>query len=164
MIDLPAHALGLGAALGIGLLIGAEREERKADESPRGAAGVRTFALAALLGGVGQIAAGTIGLALAVALVILINAAGYVALRAFGAAKGLTLAGLAGGFVSSTTTIGSMGSRAREQSGRAGSRRTRRCSRYCSHFPPTRSPRRWWPASPVALRLRCVSCRVCCSC
>jgi uncharacterized membrane protein (DUF4010 family) len=45
--------------------------------------------------------------------VMLINAAGYVALRTFGAAKGLALAGLAGGFVSSAATIASMGSRAR---------------------------------------------------
>lgn len=226
MIDLPTHALGLGAAVGIGLLIGVEREKSKAEGSTRVAAGVRTFALAALLGAVGQITAGAAGFALAVAIVgvlslmsyrrtsrvdpglttevalvltcalgalaqmqvvvaaavgvlvalllvsrgwlhklvrdrlsdqevldavllaaaalvvlpllpdraidpfgvlnprvvwtlavvvMLINAAGYVALRAFGAAKGLALAGLAGGFVSSAATIGSMGSRAREQ-------------------------------------------------
>ena len=45
-------------------------------------------------------------------LVMTINAAGYVALRAFGAAVGLPLSGLAGGFVSSTATHGAMGSRA----------------------------------------------------
>ena len=38
-----------------------------------------------------------------------INAAGHVALRAFGARTGLLLAGLAGGFASSTATIASMG-------------------------------------------------------
>ncbi len=45
-------------------------------------------------------------------LVMSINAAGYVALRALGAAVGLPLSGLAGGFVSSTATHGAMGSRA----------------------------------------------------
>jgi uncharacterized membrane protein (DUF4010 family) len=42
----------LAAALAIGLLIGTERERRKGTGPGRGAAGVRTFALVALLGGV----------------------------------------------------------------------------------------------------------------
>jgi len=42
-----------------------------------------------------------------------INAAGHVALRAFGARTGLLLAGLAGGFASSTATIAGMGAMAR---------------------------------------------------
>ncbi len=224
MIDLPPNALGLAAALGIGLLIGVDREKTKVQEAATGAAGIRTFALAALFGAVGHIAAGIAGLLVAlgvvallaavaywrtahadpgltteVALVLtcalgglaqtrvivaaavgvvvalllisrgwlhrwvrdrlsdqeiadaallaaaalvvlpllpdravdpfgvinprvvwtlavtvmLINAAGYVALRTFSAAKGLALAGLAGGFVSSVATIASMGSRAR---------------------------------------------------
>jgi uncharacterized membrane protein (DUF4010 family) len=50
-------------------------------------------------------------------LVMTINAAGYVALRAFGAAVGLPLSGLAGGFVSSTATHGAMGSRALAEPG-----------------------------------------------
>ncbi len=41
----------LGIALGIGLLIGLERERRKGWGPGRGSAGVRTFALAGLLGG-----------------------------------------------------------------------------------------------------------------
>jgi uncharacterized membrane protein (DUF4010 family) len=45
-------------------------------------------------------------------LVMTINAAGYVALRAFGVSVGLPLSGLAGGFVSSAATHGAMGSRA----------------------------------------------------
>lgn len=49
---------------------------------------------------------------LLVVLVMAINAAGYVALRALGARRGLLLAGFLGGFVSSTATIGSMGQRA----------------------------------------------------
>jgi len=40
----------LGISIGIGLLIGAERERRKGSGSRRGAAGVRTFALAAFAG------------------------------------------------------------------------------------------------------------------
>lgn len=47
-----------------------------------------------------------------VILVLAISAAGHVAVRAFGARFGLPLAGLAGGFVSSTATIGAMGARA----------------------------------------------------
>lgn len=42
-----------------------------------------------------------------------INAAGYVALRAFGARKGLPLAGFLGGFVSSTATHSAMGAHVR---------------------------------------------------
>ncbi len=48
-------------------------------------------------------------------LVMLINAGGYVALRTLGPTAGLALSGLAGGFVSSTATIATMGSRSREQ-------------------------------------------------
>jgi len=48
-------------------------------------------------------------------LVMSINAAGYVALRAFGPAVGLPLSGLAGGFVSSTATHAAMGSRAADK-------------------------------------------------
>ena len=42
-----------------------------------------------------------------------VSSAGYVALRAFGSKLGLTIAGLAGGFVSSTATIAAMGDRAK---------------------------------------------------
>ena len=45
-------------------------------------------------------------------LVMTINAAGYVSLRAFGPGVGLPLSGFAGGFVSSTATHAAMGSRA----------------------------------------------------
>ena len=43
-------AIRLAAAIGIGLLIGAERERRKGSGLQRGAAGVRTFTLAAFAG------------------------------------------------------------------------------------------------------------------
>ena len=62
---------GFAVALGIGLLVGVERERRKGEAGGHGAAGVRTFALIALggaiaerLGGVGiAIAGGFTGLA-----------------------------------------------------------------------------------------------------
>jgi uncharacterized membrane protein (DUF4010 family) len=47
-------------------------------------------------------------------LVMLINAAGYVAQRAIGTRFGLPLSGLVGGFVSSTAVVASMGRRARD--------------------------------------------------
>lgn len=47
-----------------------------------------------------------------VVLVMAINALGYVAQRLFGPRVGLPVSGFAGGFVSSTATIGSMGQRA----------------------------------------------------
>ncbi|PKN81419.1 MAG: hypothetical protein CVU47_06910, partial [Chloroflexi bacterium HGW-Chloroflexi-9] len=46
----------LAVALGIGLLLGAERERRMARDGVRGAAGLRTFALVALLGGLAALA------------------------------------------------------------------------------------------------------------
>ena len=48
-----------------------------------------------------------------VVLIMAINAAGYVALRALGPSAGLALAGFVGGFVSSTATIAAMGDRTR---------------------------------------------------
>ncbi len=47
-----------------------------------------------------------------IVLVMAISAAGYVAVRLFGARFGLPLAGAISGFISSTATIGAMGSRA----------------------------------------------------
>lgn len=48
-------------------------------------------------------------------LIMAINAAGYVAMRALGPKTGLSLAGLLSGFVSSTATIGAMGARTKSQ-------------------------------------------------
>ncbi len=218
--------LALGAALGVGTLLGIERERRKGTGTNRAAAGVRTFALTGLLGGiswrvggvtVAAVALGFIGFAAllgyarsqeddpglttevalvvdfllgalaqqdtalaaglgvatavilaererlhrlvrdtlserelhdgllfaACALIVLpllpdrsfgpqgslnptviwrlvvivmaMQAAGYVALRAVGPRYGLIVVGLLGGFVSSTATIGLMGARARQQ-------------------------------------------------
>lgn len=50
---------------------------------------------------------------LLVVAVMAVSSAGYVALHAFGSRLGLALAGLAGGFVSSTATIAAMADRAR---------------------------------------------------
>jgi uncharacterized membrane protein (DUF4010 family) len=218
------NLIGMAAALGIGLLIGLERERRKNSSSQRAPAGIRTFTLAALLGALSfslgtpafviagvllgvlaglaylRTAGGDPGLttevalivtfllgtlamrnsALAVALgvvvtillasrsrlhdfvlksitaqelhdglllaaaalvilpltpdralgpygvfnprtlwtlavlVMAINAAGYIALRATGPKFGLSFAGFAGGFISSSATIGAMGARARQ--------------------------------------------------
>lgn len=49
-----------------------------------------------------------------IVLVMAIGAAGYVAVRLFGARFGLPLAGAISGFISSTATIGAMGARARK--------------------------------------------------
>lgn len=51
MTQLP---LGLLLALGLGLLIGLERERRKGSGPKRGAAGIRSFALTALMGALAQ--------------------------------------------------------------------------------------------------------------
>lgn len=50
-----------------------------------------------------------------VVLLMLVQSAGHVALRALGPRLGLPLSGLASGFVSSTATVAAMGARAREQ-------------------------------------------------
>jgi uncharacterized membrane protein (DUF4010 family) len=54
-----------------------------------------------------------------VVLVMAINAAGYIAIRAIGPRLGLPLTGLIGGLVSSSATIASMGNRARASAGLA---------------------------------------------
>lgn len=51
--ELQSTLIGVSIALGIGLLIGAERERRKDNSPSRGAAGIRTFTVASLMGAVG---------------------------------------------------------------------------------------------------------------
>lgn len=53
-----AAIVGLAVALGIGLIVGIERERRKGDGDRRAAAGLRTFAIVALAGAVAQILPG----------------------------------------------------------------------------------------------------------
>lgn len=50
MFELPPAVYAIGAALGVGLLIGSERERTKGTGPDRGPGGVRTFTLAALAG------------------------------------------------------------------------------------------------------------------
>ena len=49
----------LGIALAIGLIVGAERERRKGEGPDRAAAGIRTFAVVAALGGVASLPGAT---------------------------------------------------------------------------------------------------------
>ena len=51
----PSEVVGLLLALGIGLLIGLERERRKGEGPDRRAAGIRTFALVAVSGALAQL-------------------------------------------------------------------------------------------------------------
>jgi len=69
--------LNLVVALGIGLLIGAERERRKGVGLSRAPAGIRTFAIASLAGAISFIAGGEVLLATATAGIILLTAVGY---------------------------------------------------------------------------------------
>jgi uncharacterized membrane protein (DUF4010 family) len=82
--------MSLGAALGIGLLIGVERERRKGEGARRSPAGVRTFALAALGGALGLMVGGVPGFCVTLAGVAVLAAAGY--LRRDGDDPGLTTA------------------------------------------------------------------------
>jgi uncharacterized membrane protein (DUF4010 family) len=69
--------LKLGAALGIGLLIGAERERRKGTGPSRSPAGIRTFAVTSLAGAVSLMVGGPIMLAITTAGVIALTAIAY---------------------------------------------------------------------------------------
>lgn len=70
-------AFRLASALAIGLMIGAERERRKGEGPQRAPAGVRTFALASLLGGVSAVIGGSLLLAVAAAVVAAFCAVAY---------------------------------------------------------------------------------------
>ena len=77
-MDLPdAPWLELAVALGLGLLIGAERERRKGEGAARAPAGIRTFALVALLGALAFELGGALLLAVAVLAVAGFAALGY---------------------------------------------------------------------------------------
>jgi uncharacterized membrane protein (DUF4010 family) len=64
-------------ALGIGLLIGAERERRKGEGPARSPAGIRTFTVASLVGAASFVAGAEVLLAVATAGVIALTAIGY---------------------------------------------------------------------------------------
>ncbi len=67
----------LAVALGIGMLLGVERERRKGQGAERGPAGVRTFALVGLAGGVSWRVGGAVTAAVALAFVGLAALIGY---------------------------------------------------------------------------------------
>ncbi|GIW14453.1 MAG: hypothetical protein KatS3mg063_0306 [Tepidiforma sp.] len=77
-IRLDEQGVRLAVALGIGLLLGAERERRKGEGPARGAAGIRTFALVALAGGIAMAVGGGLVLAVALGFVALAVLAAYV--------------------------------------------------------------------------------------
>ena len=81
-------ALRLAIALGIGLLVGAERERRLARQQRRGTAGLRTFALTALLGGIAEEVGGTAILTVAFGFIAAVAVISY--LRKFEEHPGLT--------------------------------------------------------------------------
>ncbi len=80
MFDSPLAdgARALAVALGIGLLLGAERERRMSREGRRGFAGLRTFALVALLGGIAARTGGTPIVAVGLAIIGAASIGAYV--------------------------------------------------------------------------------------
>src|SRR5215469_17830203 len=78
----------LAASLAIGLLIGAERERRKSESAVKSSAGIRTFAVASLLGGVSLILGGERLLAVAMLAIAALALASY--LRTSDSDPGLT--------------------------------------------------------------------------
>ena len=77
MIAVDPVILNLAVALGIGLLIGAERERRKGEGPSRSPAGVRTFTITSLGGAISFIVGGQILFAIATAGVIILTAVAY---------------------------------------------------------------------------------------
>ena len=69
--------LSLAVALGIGLLIGAERERRKGSGPSRSPAGIRTFAVTSLAGAISFLAGGQMLLSIATSGVIVLVAVAY---------------------------------------------------------------------------------------
>ena len=81
MPDLPSVLLNLAAALGIGLLIGAERERRKGGVPARAPAGIRTFTVASLAGAASILVGGAVVLAVTVTGVAALTAIAYLRSR-----------------------------------------------------------------------------------
>jgi uncharacterized membrane protein (DUF4010 family) len=77
MFNLPPLLLNLAVALGIGLLIGAERERRKGEGPVRAAAGIRTFAVVSLAGATSVIVGGALVLGVTIAGVAALMAIAY---------------------------------------------------------------------------------------
>ena len=85
---LPPEASAILVALGAGLLIGVERERRMQAEKTPAAAGVRTFAITALLGVLAALSSSNLLLAAAALGVITLTALSYQ--KSHGADPGLT--------------------------------------------------------------------------
>jgi uncharacterized membrane protein (DUF4010 family) len=82
-LDLPEHlVVRLAVALGIGLLIGIERERTKGQGPDRETAGVRTFSITSLIGAASLLVGGTATLIAFTAIVGVIIAVGYWRTRA----------------------------------------------------------------------------------
>lgn len=80
--------LDLGVAVGIGLLIGTERERRKGEGPTRSPAGIRTFTVASLAGAISVVVGGEVLLAITTAGIIALTTAAY--WRVHGDDPGLT--------------------------------------------------------------------------
>ena len=76
-LSLDSMVARIGVALGIGLLVGLERERRKGQGAKRMPAGLRTFALASLAGAIASIVGGGALLALITAGIIALTAVAY---------------------------------------------------------------------------------------
>src|SRR5437588_382690 len=117
-------------ALAVGLLIGADRERRKNEDRSHRPAGVRTFTLVAVLGGLAFAIAAAVVLPMIpnrpldafglfnpytlwrlVVVVMALSGIGYVAQRLVGIRYGLLAAGLATGLISATAGVAAMAHR-----------------------------------------------------
>ncbi len=74
---MPEELIALATALGVGLLIGAERERRKGEDAARAPAGIRTFTLAALCGALSLYIGGEVLFAVTLAAITALAVAGY---------------------------------------------------------------------------------------
>jgi uncharacterized membrane protein (DUF4010 family) len=77
MFDIDPLILNFAVAIGIGLLIGAERERRKGEGPTRSPAGIRTFTITALAGAVSITVGGELLLAVCTAGVVALTAIAY---------------------------------------------------------------------------------------
>jgi uncharacterized membrane protein (DUF4010 family) len=111
MLPMGQSALRLACALAIGLLIGAERERHKGEGPQRSPAGVRTFTLAALSGGVSVVVGGDLLLALSTAIFAVFSAVAYLRTRdqdpGLTSKAALVLTVLLGGLAQTQTAIAS---------------------------------------------------------
>jgi uncharacterized membrane protein (DUF4010 family) len=76
-LDVHPYVIGLATAVGIGLLIGLERERRKSQARYGSIGGIRTFALTALLGAAGSLVGGDTTIVVLVIAVGALAVAGY---------------------------------------------------------------------------------------